>query len=73
MNQTILSALPPIVFVVALGKLAAHFGLVNKSAAPLFAKFVVGFALPLALFEGVLNVSPSAIMNGPFLLAITCD
>ena len=66
-----MSALLPVVFVVALGGLAAHFGMVQKSAAPLFAGFVVGFALPLALFEGVLNVSPSAIKNGPFLLAIT--
>src|SRR5215472_13238946 len=51
--------------------LAAHFGIVQKSSAPLFAEFVVGFALPLALFEGVLSVSPSAIKNGSFLLAIT--
>ena len=70
MTQTILSALLPVVFVVALGMLAAQFGIVQKSAAPLFAEFVVGFALPLALFEGVLNVSPSEIKNGPFLLAI---
>jgi malonate transporter len=69
-TQTILSALLPVAFVVTLGVLAAHFGVVKKSAAPLFAEFVVGFALPLALFDGVLNVSPSAIKNGPFLLAI---
>ncbi|HEY0802841.1 MAG TPA: AEC family transporter [Steroidobacteraceae bacterium] len=70
MTQIILSALLPVVFVVALGVLAAHFGIVQKSAAPLFAAFVVGFALPLALFEGVLNVSASAIKSVPFLIAI---
>ena len=71
MTQTILSALLPVIFVVSLGVLAAHFGIVQKSAAPLFAEFVVGFALPLALFEGVLNVSPNAIRSAPFLIAIT--
>jgi len=60
-TQTILSALLPFV-VVALGALAAHFGMVKRSAAPLFAEFVVGFALPLALFEGVLNVSVFALV-----------
>ncbi|WP_084305238.1 AEC family transporter [Bradyrhizobium sp. ARR65] len=70
MTQTILSALLPVVFVVALGGLAAHFDIIKKSAAPLFAKFVIDFALPLALFEGVMSVSPSALKDGPFLLAI---
>jgi malonate transporter len=70
MTQTILAALLPIVFVVALGLMAVRFGIVQKSAASVFADFVVRFALPLALLGGVLKSSPAAIENGPYLLSM---
>ncbi|MGV2293601.1 AEC family transporter [Trinickia sp. YCB016] len=70
MTQTILAALLPVVFVVALGVLAAKFRIIEKSSAPIFADFVVRFALPLALLGGVLNISPTAIENGPYLLSM---
>jgi malonate transporter and related proteins len=70
MTQTILAALLPVVFVVALGVLAAKFGIIKKSSAPMFADFVVRFALPLALLGGVLKISPAAIENGPYLLSM---
>jgi malonate transporter and related proteins len=70
MTQTILAALLPIVFIVALGWLAAKFDIVSRTSAPVFAEFVVRFALPLALLDGVLKTSPSAIENVPYLLSI---
>jgi malonate transporter len=70
MTQTILAALLPVVFVVALGVLAARFRIIEKSSAPMFADFVVRFALPLALLGGVLKISPAAIENGPYLLSM---
>jgi malonate transporter and related proteins len=70
MTQTILAALLPVVFVVSLGVLAARFQIVPKTAAPVFADFVVRFALPLALLAGVLKISPSAIENGAYLLSM---
>jgi malonate transporter len=70
MTQTILSALLPVVFVVALGLLSARMGIVEKSSASVFADFVVRFALPLALLGGVLKISPAAIENGPYLLSM---
>jgi malonate transporter and related proteins len=70
MTQTILAALLPVVFVVALGVLAARFGIIQKASSPIFAEFVVRFALPLALFGGVLKISPSAIENVPYLVAM---
>jgi len=60
----------PVAFVVGLGLLAAHFGIIAKTSAPMFADFVVRFALPLALLGGVLNISPAAIENGPYVLAM---
>jgi predicted permease len=71
MTQTILAALLPVVFVVALGLLAAHLRIVEKAAAPEFAEFIVRFALPIALFGGVLKISPAQIENGPYLVAMT--
>jgi hypothetical protein len=70
MTQTILEALLPIVFVVALGLLAAKFNIIPKASASIFADFVVRFALPLALLGGVLKTSPSAIANGAYLLSM---
>jgi predicted permease len=70
MTQTILAALLPVVFVVALGVLAARFRIIEKSSAPMFADFVVRFALPLALLGGVLKISPAAIENGPYILSM---
>lgn len=70
MTQTILAALLPVVFVVALGLLAAKFDIVPKASAPVFADFVVRFALPLALLGGVLKTSPSAIENVPYLVSM---
>ncbi len=70
MTQTILSALLPVVFVVVLGLLSAKFDIVPKTSAPMFADFVVRFALPLALLDGVLKTSPSAIENGAYLLSM---
>jgi malonate transporter and related proteins len=71
MTQTILAALLPIVFVVSLGLLAARLGIVEKAAAPEFAEFIVRFALPIALFGGVLKISPAQIENGPYIVAMT--
>lgn len=70
MTQTILAALLPVVFVVALGMLAARFGIIEKSAAPTFADFVVRFALPLALLGGVLRISPDSIENTPYIISM---
>lgn len=70
MTQTILVALLPIVFVVVLGMMAAHFGFVQKSASSVFADFVIRFSLPLALFGAVLKSSPTAIENGPYVLSM---
>jgi malonate transporter and related proteins len=70
MTQTILSALLPVVFVVALGLLAARYNIVPKASAPVFADFVVRFALPLALLGGVLKTSPAAIENVPYLVSM---
>jgi predicted permease len=70
MTQTILAALLPVVFVVSLGLLAARLGIVEKAAAPEFAEFIVRFALPIALFGGVLNISPAQIENGPYIVAM---
>jgi hypothetical protein len=69
-TQTILAALLPVVFVVALGLLAAKLSIMEQSSAPMFADFVVRFALPLVLLGGVLKISPAAIENGPYLLAM---
>jgi malonate transporter and related proteins len=69
-TQTILAALLPVVFVVALGMLAARFGIIEKSAAPTFADFVVRFALPLALLGGVLRISPDSIENTPYIISM---
>jgi predicted permease len=70
MTQTILAALLPVVFVVSLGLLAAHLGIVEKAAAREFAEFIVRFALPIALFGGVLKISPAQIENGPYIVAM---
>jgi malonate transporter and related proteins len=70
MTQTILAALLPVVFVVALGVLAARFKIIEKSSAPTFADFVVRFALPIALLSGVLRTSPAALENGAYLLSM---
>ncbi|MEJ0091880.1 MAG: AEC family transporter [Methylocella sp.] len=70
MTQTILAALLPVIFVVALGLLAAHLGIIDKKSAPVFADFVVRFALPLALLGGVLKISPVTIENGPYLISM---
>jgi malonate transporter and related proteins len=70
MTQTILAALLPVVFVVSLGLLAARLGIVEKAAAPEFAEFIVRFALPIALFGGVLKISPAQIENGPYIVAM---
>lgn len=70
MTQTILAALLPVVFVVALGLLAVHRNIIEKKSASIFADFVVRFALPLALLGGVLNISPAAIENGPYLVSM---
>jgi predicted permease len=69
-TQTILAALLPVVFVVALGLLAAHLGIIQKTSSTVFADFVVRFALPLALFGGVLQISPKAIENAHYLFAM---
>jgi hypothetical protein len=69
-TQTILAALLPVVFVVGLGWLAARLGIVQKASSSVFADFVVRFALPLALFGGVLQISPAAIENVPYLVAM---
>ncbi len=70
MTLTILAALLPVVFVVALGYLAAQLDIIQKASSSVFADFVVRFALPLALFGGVLQISPAAIENIPYLFAM---
>ena len=70
MTQTILAALLPVVFVVALGLLAARFGIIEKSAAPSFADFVVRFTLPLALLGGVLKISPKSIEDIHYIISM---
>ncbi|CAB3750992.1 AEC family transporter [Paraburkholderia humisilvae] len=69
MAQTVLSALLPVVFVVAIGLLAVKYCTVPKTSAPVFADFVVRFALPLALLNGVLKTSSSVIENIPCLIS----
>lgn len=70
MTQTILAALLPVVFVVCLGLISAHLRILGKAAAPEFAEFIVRFALPIALFGGVLKISPAQIENGLYLIAM---
>jgi hypothetical protein len=70
MTETILAALLPVVFVIGLGLLAAHLHIVEKAAAPEFAEFIVRFALPIALFGGVLKISPAQIENGSYIVAM---
>jgi malonate transporter and related proteins len=69
-TETILAALLPVVFVVCLGLLAAHLRIVEKAAAPQFAEFIVRFALPIALFGGVLKISPAQIEDGSYIVAM---
>jgi len=70
LTATILAALLPVVFVVGLGLLAARWHIVEKTSAPAFAEFIVRFALPIALFGGVLKISPNQIENGPYIVAM---
>src|SRR5579859_1229788 len=70
MTEIILAALLPVVFAVSLGFLAAHLRIVEKAAASDFVEFIVRFALPIALFAGVLKISPAQIENGPFIGAM---
>jgi hypothetical protein len=46
MVETILEVLLPVVFGGGLGLLAAHFGIIGKTSAPMFADFGGRFALP---------------------------
>lgn len=70
MIQTLLLALLPVVFAVLLGLGCAHWKIVEKTAAPMFARFVVKVALPLALLSGVLRLPADALANVPFLAAM---
>jgi len=70
MIQTLLLALLPVVFAVLLGLACAHWKIVEKTAAPMFARFVVKVALPLALLSGVLRLPADALANVPFLAAM---
>ncbi len=70
MTATIASALLPILFVVGLGYAAARAGIIPSSAAGIFSKFVVNFALPLSLFLAAAKAKPSDLSNWRYGLAL---
>ncbi len=70
MIATIASALLPILFVVGLGYAAAWAGIIPSSAAGMFSKFVVNFALPLSLFLAAAKAKPSDLSNWHYGLAL---
>lgn len=70
MTASILAALAPIVFVVALGWIAGATKLVPVEGSKTLAAFVVVFALPIALFLAAAKADPSKIFDGPTLLAL---
>ena len=71
MVHTLLQALLPVIFVIALGWAAAHFGWIKADVAGTFSGFVIRFALPFALFLGVVKSKPEDLTNVPFLLTLT--
>ena len=70
MILTIATALLPILFVVGLGYAAARANIIPSSAAGMFSKFVVDFALPLSLFLAAAKAKPSDLSNWRYGLAL---
>lgn len=70
MFETILHALVPVVFGVALGWLVGRLGILDPERTRSLSTYIVSVALPAALFVGVFNFSPSQIDNPRYLLAL---
>ncbi len=68
MLYTLVQALLPVIFVIAVGWSAARFRWITADAIPIFTGFIVHFALPFALFLGVVKAKPADLTNVPFLL-----
>ncbi len=70
MTYTIAAALLPIIFVVGLGYAAAWADIIPSSAAGVFSKLVVDFALPLSLFLAAAKSKPSDLSNWRYSVAL---
>jgi malonate transporter and related proteins len=70
MFETILQALVPVVFVVALGWLVGRLGVLNPERIRSITTFIVTVALPAALFAGVFNFAPSQLENVRYLFTL---
>ncbi len=68
MLHTLVQALLPVIFVIAVGWSAARFKWISPDATAIFAGFIVHFALPFALFLGVVKAKPADLTNVPFVL-----
>jgi malonate transporter and related proteins len=69
--DTILNGLLPVAFVIVLGWLACHIGLMKHEDADVLATLVIRFALPFALFEGAVKTAPEKLHNVGFALTLT--
>jgi predicted permease len=67
---TIAHALAPIIFCIFLGWLAGKFKMMPVEYARAMARFVVLFALPIALFLAAARADPADIFNPRILLAL---
>jgi malonate transporter and related proteins len=63
-------ALLPVIFVIALGWFAGYREYLKRQDAHVLATFVVRFALPIALFVGVLQATPKELENVPYFCAM---
>jgi predicted permease len=71
MVDTILNGLLPVVFVIVLGWLSGRIGLFKHGDAGVLARLVIRFALPFALFEAAVKMSPDKLGNVGFALCLT--
>jgi predicted permease len=71
MILTILNGLLPVAFVIVLGWLAGHLGLLKHADAGVLATFVIRFALPMALFMGAINTAPEKLGDPRLALCLT--
>jgi malonate transporter len=70
MLHTVLTALLPVAFAIALGWLSGRLGYLRHEHADVFAIFVLRFALPLSLLGGALHATAAEIANLPFLFCL---
>ncbi|MBB5464986.1 hypothetical protein HDG32_001080 [Paraburkholderia sp. CI2] len=70
MISTILDALLPVAVAMCLGWLAGRLRVLAHDDARVLAVFVIRFALPLALFEGAVETTPSKLENIPLVVTL---